>query len=313
MQGVGIFLAALAVFMVVVAIGLPFMMGDSRKARLASIDSKREAYQEEAKSSKTRVSSMRAADEETAAQRWVRKLNIARLFNLDRQRKKLMLAGWRDKNSLPKFMLATVGLPIAFGGYMALMTYAGPLSATLPGIKGHGAVLAVTLIGLFLPSILVTNAAQKRQKELARQFPDALDLLLVCVEAGLSVDMALLRVTKEIGESIPEVAEEFGLAGAELAYLGNRQRALENLTQRTGISEFSGFTTVVGQAFRFGTPVAKGLHQLVEGSRQARMNSVEKAAASLGPKMTVPMMIFILPTLFMIVLGPTVIRIMSMP
>jgi len=316
MQTFGVMLGAGAVFLMVVAAFLPMLLGDTRKARLAFVDRCRAEFSRELEEQKKQASAARAAAEASrepgAAARWAETLKLARFFDIQRQKTRLHAAGWRGPNALPKLMLAQVGLPIVFGGYAALVVYGGSIGKMLPGIQSHLAVIGATVAGFGLPQLLVTNAIQKRQEALRKQFPDGLDLLLVCVEAGLSLDAALIRVTREIGDAIPELAEEFALSGAELAYLGDRLKALDNLATRTAIPEFKGFSTVVGQAFRFGTPVSRGLRQLVEESRQARLNAVEKAAGSLGPKMTIPMMLFILPTLFLIVLGPTVIRIMEM-
>lgn len=308
-----IWLAVAAAFLFTVTIGLPLLQGDSGRSRLKAIQARRDQFKQAVKERAIRTPSLRERlMKETFYQKLAARLKFHRLVNMDNVRAKLVTAGWRDPNTVPKFLLAHLIVPVVFGGYVAFMIYLGPMKASIGADMKPLAALGSVLVGFGLPSLLLSNAAQNRQQKLSKQYPDALDLMLVCVEAGLSVEQAFMRVTEEIGESIPEVAEEFALTGAELAYLGDRRAAFENLQKRTKLNEFQQLSTVLSQAEQYGTSVADALRTLSAGARVARMNAVEKTAAGLGPKMTVPMILFILPCMFLVLLGPSIIKIMEL-
>ena len=167
------------------------------------------------------------------------------------------------------------------------------------------------VVGVYLPNLLMQNAIQKRQAVFTLGFPDALDLLLICVESGLSMEAAFGRVAREIGESHPELAEELELTTAELAYLPDRRVALENLTNRTGLPAVKAVVTTLIQADRYGTPLTAALRTAAQENREHRLAMAEKKAASLPATLTVPMIVFFLPVLFVVILGPTVIQVMN--
>lgn len=308
-----IWLAIAAAFLMVVTIGLPLIQGDSGRSRLKAIQARRSQFKQSVKDKAVRTPSLRdRLMKQTLSQKISRSLRFDRLFNMDTVRGKLTTAGWRDPNTVSKYLLAHIVVPVVLVGYFGFMLYLGPLKASLSADMKPLALGGCLLVGFFLPSLLLSNASQNRQIKLSKQYPDALDLMLVCVEAGLAVEQAFMRVTEEIGETIPEVAEEFALTGAELAYLGDRRQAFENLQKRTKMNEFQQLSTVLTQAEQFGTSVADALRTLSAGARQTRMNAVEKTAAGLGPKMTVPMILFILPCMFLVLLGPSIIKIMEL-
>jgi tight adherence protein C len=154
--------------------------------------------------------------------------------------------------------------------------------------------------------------AQKRQKSLMRAFPDALDMLLICVEAGMSIEMGFAKVSQEIGSASPELAEEFGITVAELSYLPDRRQAYENLAQRTGHEGVKAVCMALGQAERYGTPLGDALRLMAKENREMRMSEAEKKAAALPAQLTVPMILFFLPVLFLVVLGPAYIKYQKM-
>ena len=160
------------------------------------------------------------------------------------------------------------------------------------------------LVGFFLPKLLLRNMITKRQQAITRQFPDALDLMVICVEAGLSMEGAFTRVADEIQEEALELAEEIGLTSAELAFLPNRTDALEGFYERTGLQSVRSLTTALIQTEKYGTPIATALRVLSQEQREARMSRAEKKAGALPAQLTVPMILFFLPVLFVVIMGP---------
>jgi tight adherence protein C len=163
--------------------------------------------------------------------------------------------------------------------------------------------------GFYAPVLYVSNRATKRKQSIQMAWPDALDLMLICVESGMSIEAALRKVADEIGSQSVELAEEFVLTNAELSYLQERRQAYENLSNRTGLESVKSVAQALVQAERYGTPVAHALRVLASESRDMRMNAAEKKAAALPPKLTVPMILFFLPVLFAIILGPAGIQV----
>ncbi len=313
MKEITILLGVASVLLLVLAVALPLLSGDSGAGRLKAINMRREDMKRDATSkTNTRSSFREALNQENWAQKWVKKLNLMRFVEPVKLRQKLSKAGWRSRSSLATYVIFHLILPLGFGGYTAFLVYGGPLATTFEGPIRHLLVLGAAGVGFFIPSILLQNSIQKRDQKLSRQFPDALDLMLVSVEAGLAPDLAMVKVTEEIGDSIPEVSEELATTVAELAYLGDRQMALENMATRTGNSDFKALSTVLVQAEKQGSPVADALRIISDEAREKRVNAIEKQAAGLGPKMTVPMILFILPCMFLILIGPSVIKVMSL-
>ena len=171
------------------------------------------------------------------------------------------------------------------------------------------AVVAALYIGIKLPEIFLKNQTTKRQLSMRRAIPDAMDLLLICVESGISVEHAFRKVSVEIGTQSVALAEELTLTTAELSYLQERRQAFENLANRTGVEAIKSICTALVQAERYGTPVGVALRVLAQESRDHRMNEAEKKAAGLPPKLTVPMILFFLPVLFAVILTPALIQI----
>jgi tight adherence protein C len=314
MRQLTIIVCSIAVFLMTITVALPWMVGDSHASRLKSIQEKRNAYRATLKKEVKRSSMREQLMKESFTQDLVKKLKFSQYVNMPKLKLKLQNAGWRDRNTLSKYLIARIALPIGLFFYGSFLVFGGPLKNTIDGdTKKYAFVIGAAVVGFFLPALLLNNSIQKRNQKLSRQFPDALDLMMVVVEAGLSTDQAFQRVTEEIGESIPEVAEEFAITGAELAYLNDNRQAMENMYKRTNNQDFQSLATVLTQAMEHGTKVADALRIISEESRQRRVNLIEKKAASLGPKMTVPMILFILPCMFLILIGPSVIKIMAIP
>ena len=174
-----------------------------------------------------------------------------------------------------------------------------------------GAAFGGALLGFYLPDMYVSNRIQNRQQSIMRAFPDALDLLLICVESGMSIEAAFTKVAAEIGQSSVELAEELGLTTAELSYLPERRQAFENLAKRCGHDGVKAVAAALNQAEKYGTPMGQALRVTAQENREMRMMEAEKKAAALPAKLTVPMILFFLPCLFVVILGPAIMRVMS--
>lgn len=222
---------------------------------------------------------------------------------------KLQQAGYRGRGAVLKYMAARIICPLI------LLGLAGFYGLTLlPGAAFYvqaAMLLAGAVCGWFLPSILLKNRIQKRRTEIGRAWPDALDLMLICVETGMSIEHAFRKVSEEMAATSIELAKEMSLTNAELAYLKERRQAYENLSRRIELPGVKAVTSTLIQSERYGTSLGHSLRVLAQESRDMRMAAAEKKAAALPPKLTVPMIIFFLPVLFAVIITPAAIRIMA--
>ncbi|WP_349363681.1 MAG: type II secretion system F family protein [Roseitalea porphyridii] len=239
----------------------------------------------------------------------VDRLDLRKALADDDTVKKLRMAGFRGQQPLNLFLFARFALP--FGFFLVAVFYVFGLgnftdhSTMMRWFMCIGAAYA----GFYAPNLYIRNLASKRGDSIRKAWPDALDLMLICVESGMSVEAAFRRVSVEIGtQSIP-LAEELVLVGAELSYLSERRQAYENLAARTGLDSVQAVSQALIQAERYGTPVGAALRVLANESREQRMTEAEKKAAALPPKLTVPMIVFFLPVLFGVILGPAGIQV----
>ena len=223
---------------------------------------------------------------------------------------KLASAGYRGPQAETAFLFFRLVTPI--GCIVASIFYLGfiddfGLSMPLQAAVAVGALY----VGVKLPEVFLSNTISKRQASMKRAFPDALDLLLICVESGMSIEHAFRKVGQEIGvQSIP-LAEEFAVATAELAYLPDRRAAYQNFASRTGLEGVKQISTVLIQAEKYGTPLGQALRTTAQESRDNRMIEAEKLAAALPPKLTVPMILFFLPVLIVVVMAPAIMQVMD--
>lgn len=220
---------------------------------------------------------------------------------------KLMRAGWRSKDAVVRYLFFKLALPFALGGFALVLFYGLNFSSLPPAMK---LVACIAVIGLsaYLPDILIKNAAQKRQEAIRKSLPDGLDLMVICSEAGLSLDATLTRVSQEMAVSAPELADEFSLTGLELGFLPERKAALDNLAQRTDLQMLRSLVNTLIQAERYGTPLSQSLRVMSNESRDERLLKAEEKAARLPAMLTVPMILFILPPLFVVLLGPAIVN-----
>lgn len=225
-------------------------------------------------------------------------------------RELLSQAGMRSREALIAFLFCKLSLPLAFGT-ASLILFKGMDAYHLSANQSLLACIGSVLFGAVAPSIWVKNKVTKRQDAIRKSVPDALDLLVICVEAGLSLDAALARVSRELGKGSPELGDEFQLTSLELGLLPERRQALENLSKRVPQPSIRAITSALLQTEKYGTPLAQSLRVLAAEFRNERMMRAEEKAARLPATLTVPMVVFILPTLFIVLIGPAVINVMD--
>ncbi len=257
-----------------------------------------------------RSSIRRATETKSYMKNAVERFDLKKAFQDETTVDKLATAGLRGQGALTTFLFQRFVTPIAVFAaaaiYLLIIAPGGrPLYLNLVYSVGAG------LVGAYLPILMLSNRTQKRQASIRRSWPDCLDLLLLCVEAGMSMEHAFKRVAKEIGSQSPELSEELTLTTAELSFLEDRGRAYDNLGRRTGLDGVKAVMTALIQADRYGTSVGQALRVMAEEGREARMMEAEKKAAALPPKLTVPLIIFFLPVLFIVILSPAMIKVFT--
>ncbi len=235
-------------------------------------------------------------------------LNLLRTEQAQQVALKLAAAGWRRGDAVVRYFFFKLVLPCFVGlGGLLWMTSLHLLSHSTSIRAAVAAGLA--LLGFFLPDMYVNNAATKRQTKLQRQLPDMLDMMVTCSEAGLSLDATLRRASEEFAKAAPELSDEIALTCVEMEFLPDRSQALVNFAERTGLPSIKSMVNTLQQAARFGTPLSQALRTLAAEFRDERILKAEEKAARLPALLTVPMVLFILPPLFIVLLGPAIIRI----
>ena len=217
---------------------------------------------------------------------------------------KLMQAGIRSKEWAPAVIFGRLVLPIVLGSGMLYWVYGTDGFATWGPLKKYGLVAMTFILSYKAPDLFLDNKIKKRSDAIRKGLPDALDLLVICAEAGLTVDAAFGRVARELGKAYPELGDEFTLAAIELSFLAERRQAFENLAARVKLDALKGVVTTMIQTEKYGTPLASALRVLSAEFRNERMMRAEEKAARLPAIMTIPLILFILPTLFIVILGP---------
>jgi tight adherence protein C len=288
---------------------LPLLKGDQLTVRMKAVATDRETLRRKNRSALTIEHSERGTLRRTAKGPWksiVEALNLQKLLEDPNVTQKLVEAGLRGPGPIAIFYFCRFATPFVFLALAAVyITVAGKETAANMRLA---ILVGACVVGFYLPNLIISNIGTKRRKSIMRAFPDALDLLLICVESGMSIEAAFLRVGQEIGSSSLELAEELGLTNAELAYLQDRRVAYENLAKRTNHPGVKGVATALIQAERYGTPLGSALRVMAKENRDLRMMEAEKKAASLPAQLTVPMIIFFLPVLFIVILTPAYIR-----
>jgi tight adherence protein C len=307
--------AAIAAFATVITIALPSFSRDRMTGRMKVMalerDKMRAARIAEMQAQKGAQPNKLRRDAKGPVSNIVDQLNLRQAFETDDVKAKLKMAGLRGQGPVVFFVFFRFAMPIiAFVGAVFYLFVAR--DHELPVFVRLGICVAAAYLGLYLPNVFISNLIQRRQQSINQAFPDALDLLLICVQSGMSTEAAFGKVSKEVAVQSIELAEEFSLTTAELSYLPERRLAFENLAKRTGIPAIKAVATSLIQAERYGTPVSQALRVMAKENRELRMAAAEKKAAALPPKLTVPMIVFFLPVLFVVIIGPAVIQYMNL-
>jgi len=303
--------AAVAAIATVITLAMPLLATDSLDQRMKAVALEREKMRqrERERLARTEKVSLRPTPK-AYMQRVVEQFNLTKWVGQEAAREKLMQAGYRGQAPYVAFLFFRMVTPlITLAGslvYVFLLT-----NFTQPTTVKLGACLAAAWIGMQLPFLFLKNKIQHRKLSIIRAFPDALDLLLICVESGMSIEAAFRKVSDEIGSQSIPLAEELTLTTAELSYLPDRRQAYENLAKRTDLDGVKAVCLALQQAERYGTPLANALRVMAQENRDMRMAEAEKKAAALPPKLTVPMILFFLPVLFVVILGPAIIKAMD--
>jgi tight adherence protein C len=287
---------------------LPLLERDALGARMKSVSARREELRQKHHAALKQRTALRA-EPSSFMKQTLERLKLSNILESEDTRIKLIQAGYRGQAPLVAFLFFRFVMPfiVFFAAlfYLFVITHF-TWSTPLKLLAAVGAALA----GFFLPDLFVSNRITRRQQSIMRGFPDALDLLLICVESGMSIEAAFTRVASEIGPQSVELAEELGLTTAELSYLPERRQAFENLAKRCGHPGVRGVAASLNQAEKYGTPLGQALRVSSQENRETRMQEAEKKAAALPAKLTVPMIVFFLPCLFVVILGPAIMKVM---
>jgi tight adherence protein C len=243
--------------------------------------------------------------------RFVNSLNLLRTREANKAALRLSQAGWRSKDAVVVFYFVKLCLPFLLGTVAVFLLYIVPV-VELEAAPQLLVTLVAVVIGAYGPDVYVRNITNKRRQALQKGLPDALDLLVICAEAGQSLDGAIKRVAEELGHFYPELSDELALTAVELSLLPDRRSAMENLNRRTELPSIRGVVNTLLQTEKYGTPLAQSLRVLGNEFRQDRMMRAEAKAARLPAILTMPMIIFILPPLFVVLIGPAIMSTMDM-
>jgi len=290
-----------------VAFALPFLNREEKKERYRSvIEKKRKALFEQ---SKQQMGQRGKGEKQMSARE-----SVAMSFKVqemlgemgEKVRDQMLQAGIRNPSAPLKFMIARIVLPFFFVG-MA-MFFISHMEKELSNTMTLTLIVGAAFVGYKLPGLIIKNQIQKRSQEINLTFPDALDMMLICVQGGIGLEQTVDRIAEEVAEHSPTLAEELGILSAEMAMLNDRRSALQDFARRVGSGAAKSFATALIQAEQYGTSVSQALRVMSEDLRDQRMAAAEQKAAALPPKLTVPMIAFFLPVLFVVILGPTILQ-----
>jgi tight adherence protein C len=304
--------SAVAAIATVLTLAMPLFATDALSKRMKSVALERDQMRQRERERLARGEkiTLRRSPKQYM-QSIVDQFNLNKWVGQETARAMLVQAGYRGQAPYVTYLFFRMLMPVVLLVFSAFYVFI-ILNLDQPPIVKVGICLAATYLGMQVPSLFLKNRIQHRQLSIKRAFPDALDLLLICVESGMSIEAGLKRVASEVGtQSIP-LAEELTLTTAELSYLQDRRQAYQNLATRTNLEGVKSVCMALQQAERYGTPMGTTLRVMAQENRDMRMSEAEKKAAGLPPKLTVPMILFFLPVLFVVILGPAAIRVMSL-
>jgi tight adherence protein C len=303
--------AAIAAGATVFTLALPLIEGDTLGKRMKAVGQEREKMRMRERERLASPQKVVLRHEPRAYMKHVvDRFRLGDWLGTETAKSKLVMAGFRGGGAEVTFLFFRLVSPIGFALAAAFYLFVVNDHGLMLGMR-LCIIVAATYLGIKAPELFLKNATDKRQLSIRRAWPDALDLLLICVEAGMSIEQAFRRVGEEVGAQSVPLAEELTLTTAELSYLPDRRLAYENLAKRTGLDTVKSITTALVQAERYGTPLGQALRVLAQESRDMRMMEAEKKAAGLPPKLTVPMILFFLPVLFVVIMTPAVIQVIA--
>ena len=303
--------AAVAAIATVLTLAMPLIATDNLGKRMKAVAVEREKIRQRERERLARgeKASLRRSPKQYM-QRVVDRFNLNKWVGQEEARALLVQAGYRGHAPYITFLFFRLVMPVVM--LVASLFYVFVvIELDQPAIIKLGLCIGATYVGMHLPSMFIKNKIARRQLSISRAFPDALDLLLICVQSGMSIETGFKRVAEEIGTQSIALAEELTLTTAELSYLEDRRQAYENLAKRTNLEGVKSVCMTLQQAERYGTPLAQALRVMAQENRDMRMAEAEKKAAALPPKLTVPLILFFLPVLFVVVLGPAAIKVMA--
>jgi tight adherence protein C len=304
--------AGIAAGATVLTLAMPLLVTDTLSKRMKAVALERETIRQRERERLAQNSKVALRQSPRVyMKRAVDNFNLSKWVGQEEARVMLVQAGYRGQAPYVTYLFFRMTMPVVmlFGSLFYIFVV---IELDYPPMFKFAICIGCAYFGMHSPNLFLKNKIGRRQLSIKRAFPDALDLLLICVESGISIEAAFRKVSEEVGtQSIP-LAEEFTLTTAELSYLPDRRQAYENLGQRTGLEGVKAVCLALQQAERYGTPLATTLRVLAQENRDMRMAEAEKKAAGLPPKLTVPMIVFFLPVLFVVILGPAAIRVMSL-
>jgi tight adherence protein C len=303
--------AAVGAIATVITLAMPLIVTDTLGKRMKSVALEREKLRQRERERLARGEkvALRRSPKQYM-QTIVDQFNLNKWVGQEEARALLVQAGYRGQAPYITFLFFRLVMPAAMLLFSLFYLFV-VIELDQPPLVKLGLCIGATYLGMHLPSIFVKNKIARRQLSIKRAFPDALDLLLICVESGMSIEAGFRKVASEIGSQSIPLAEELTLTTAELSYLQDRRQAYENLAKRTNLDGVKSVCMALQQAERYGTPMAQTLRVMAQENRDMRMSEAEKKAAALPPKLTVPMILFFLPVLFIVILGPAAIQVME--
>jgi tight adherence protein C len=305
-------LAAIAASATAYTLIMPLFAGEGLAKRMKAVANERERIRQRERDrlNKSEKVSLRQTPKQLVS-KVVEDFNLTKWLAQESARDKLTMAGYRGQAPYITFLFARLVAPIVL--FVASVLYVFVIAHLEKSLTVKLVIcIGAAYLGLQAPMLFLKNAISKRQLSIKRAFPDALDLLLICIESGMSIEAAFRKVSSEIATQSVALSEEFTLTTAELSYLQDRKVAYENLAKRTGLDGVKSVCLALQQSERYGTPLGQSLRVMAQENRDMRMTEAEKKAAALPPKLTVPMILFFLPVLFIVILGPTYIKISMM-
>jgi tight adherence protein C len=304
--------AAIAAGATVLTLAMPLLAPDTLNKRMKAVALEREKIRQRERERLVSSSKISLRQSPRAYMKTVvDNLDLNKWLGQQEAHALLMQAGYRGQAPYVTYLFFRMAMPIVtliVGTFYIFVV----LDLDYPTTMKMAMSIGAAYLGMISPNLFLKNAITRRQVSIKRAFPDALDLLLICIESGMSVEAGFRRVSEEVGSQSVALAEELTLTTAELSYLPDRRQAYENLAQRTGLDGVKAVCIALQQAERHGTPLGVTLRVLAQENRDMRMSEAEKKAAALPPKLTVPMIVFFLPVLFIVILGPAAIRVMAL-